>query len=313
MRIIISGGTGMIGSKLAASLAQDEHELIVLSRNPEKHTLPDGVRAEKWDAKTAAGWGHLVNGADAVVNLAGESVVGSGFMPSRWTPARKKRIRESRFFAGQAITAAIQTAHEKPKVLIQASGIDYYPAGSRLVTEESEPGSSFLSDVVTQYWEAATAPVEEMGVRRVVARMGLVLSMAGGALPITVLPFRFFVGGPLGSGNQWWSWVHLDDVVAAIRFFIENEAAAGVYNVVAPTPLTNKMLGRLIGKLLKRPSFFPTPAFALKLALGELATIVLDGRKVSSKRLQERGFTFQYNTAEAALRDLLLNGSSQTA
>ena len=195
MRIIITGGTGMIGSRLAKNLAADGHDIIILSRNPNKHSLPTGIRAEKWDARTAAGWGYLADGADAIVNLAGENISGSGFIPQRWTPDRKKRIQESRLFAGQAVTAAVAAAVHKPKVVIQASGIDYYPAGETLVNEESAPGSSFLGEVVTQYWEPATADVTAMGVRRVVARLGIVLSMEGGALPITVLPYRFFVGG----------------------------------------------------------------------------------------------------------------------
>lgn len=305
MRIIITGGTGMIGSRLAKNLAADGHDIIILSRNPNKHSLPTGIRAEKWDARTAAGWGYLADGADAIVNLAGENISGSGFIPQRWTPDRKKRIQESRLFAGQAVTAAVAAAVHKPKVVIQASGIDYYPAGETLVNEESAPGSSFLGEVVTQYWEPATADVTAMGVRRVVARLGIVLSMEGGALPITVLPYRFFAGGPLGNGRQWWSWVHIDDAVAALRFFIENEAANGAYNVVAPNPLTNKAFGKVIGKVLKRPSLIPVPAFALKLVLGELAAIVLDGRKVSAQKLQALGFTCQYQEVETALHDLL--------
>ena len=306
MRIIITGGTGMIGSKLAVVMAKDGHEVIILSRNPDGHILPPGIRAEKWDTQTADGWGHLADGAGAIVNLAGENVSGSGFIPSRWTPERKKRIEESRLNAGRAVTAAVQAARHKPGVVIQASGIDYYPNSSKLIDETASPSSSFLGKVVTQYWEPSTAEVERMGVRRVVARIGLVLSMDGGALPITVLPFRLFVGGPLGSGQQWWSWVHVDDVVAALKFFVENENAQGATNVTAPNPITNKALGNVIGRVLRRPSFFPVPAFALKLALGELAAIVLEGRNVSSQKLQDSGFSFKYTNAEAALRDLLI-------
>jgi len=138
-----------------------------------------------------------------------------------------------------------------------------------------------------------------------VARLGLVMSMDGGALPITVLPYRLFVGGPLGSGTQWWSWVHIDDVVTALKFFIENENSQGAINVTAPHPLTNKAFGKVIGKVLKRPSFFPVPAFILKLALGEIAAIVLEGRHVSSQKLQELGFSFKYADAHSALRNLL--------
>ncbi|KAA3661156.1 MAG: TIGR01777 family protein [Chloroflexi bacterium] len=305
MRVIITGGTGLIGSKLSASLAKDGHEVIILSRNPAKHALPTGVRAEKWDAQTANGWGHLADGAGAIINLAGENISGNGFIPARWTPERKKRIEQSRLDAGQAIVSAIKAAKQKPGVVIQASGVDYYPDSGTLVDELASPGNSFLGDVVTNCWEPATAEVESMGVRRVIARLGLVLSMDGGALPITVLPYRLFVGGPLGSGNQWWSWVHIDDVVAALKFFIENKNSQGAINVTAPNPLTNKAFGKVIGKVLKRPSFFPVPAFALKLLLGEIAAIVLEGRNVSSQKLQDLGFSFTYTEAESALHDLL--------
>ena len=305
MRVIIAGGTGLIGSKLSASLAKDGHEVIILSRNPGKYSLPAGVRAEKWDSRTADGWGHLADGADAIINLAGENISGGGFIPARWTPERKQRIEQSRMNAGQAIVAAVKAAETKPGVVIQASGVDYYPDSGKLVDESAAPGSSFLGNVVTQCWEPATAEVESMGVRRVVARMGLVLSMAGGALPITVLPYRLFVGGPLGSGNQWWSWVHIDDIVTALKFLIENENATGPINITAPNPLTNKAFGKVIGNVLKRPSFFPVPAFMLKLVLGEISAIVLEGRNVSSQKLQNLGFSFKYTEAEAALRDLL--------
>ena len=237
--------------------------------------------------------------------MAGENISGGGLIPARWTPERKKRIEESRLHAGQAIISAIHAAQKKPALVIQASGVDYYPDSGKLVDETASPGNSFLGNVVTKYWEPATAAVESMGVRRVVARFGLVLSMKGGALPITVLPYRLFVGGPLGSGNQWWSWVHIDDVVSALKFFIENEAAEGPINVTAPTPLTNKAFGKVIGKVLKRPSMLPVPTFILKLVLGEIAAIVLEGRNVSSQKLQDLGFSFTYTEAEAALRELL--------
>ena len=305
MRIIIAGGTGLIGSKLSASLAKDGHDVVILSRNPGKYSLPKGVRAEKWDSQTAKDWGHLADGADAIINLAGENISGGGFIPARWTPERKKRIEQSRINAGQAIVAAVQAAVEKPEVVIQASGVDFYPDSGNLVDETASPSNSFLGTVVTQCWEPSTVAVESMGVRRVVARLGLVLSMEGGALPITALPYRLFAGGPLGSGNQWWSWVHIDDVVSAIKFMIENKNASGPINVTAPNPLTNKGFGKVIGKVLKRPSFFPVPAFMLKLVLGEISAIVLEGRNVSSQKLLDLGFSFKYNEAEAALRDLL--------
>lgn len=308
MRVIITGGTGLIGAALAQSLARDGHEVIVLSRNPAKHSFPAGVRGEQWDSKSAAGWGHLTDGADTIVNLAGEPIAGSGLLPSRWTEERKRRIRQSRIDAGTAVTEAITAASNKPKVLIQSSGLDYYgnvPSDKKINTTYPQ-GGSFLAGVAAD-WEASTAAVEEQGVRRVIIRSGIVLSMESGALPITVLPFKFFAGGPLGSGEQWWPWIHLEDEVRAIRFLIEQDTAVGFYNLCTPNPLKNKEFAKAIGKVLNRPSFMPAPAFALKLALGEVAAIVLHGRRAVPQKLEDVGFTFSYPQLEEALTDLLKN------
>lgn len=305
MRVIITGGTGLIGSALAKNLAADGHEVIALSRDPAKHTFPQGVNGVAWDSKTAVGWGHLADGADAIVNLAGAPIAGTGLLPSRWTEERKRRIRQSRIDAGTAVTEAVAAATNKPKLVIQSSGIDYYGDvhSDKLITETSPNGSGFLADV-TMAWENSTAGVEAMGVRRVIIRTGIVLSLDSGALPITVLPFKFFAGGPLGSGEQWWPWIHLDDEVRAIRFLLEDGSASGPYNLCAPNPLKNKDFAKKIGQVMNRPAFFPTPAFALKLGLGEIAAIVLDGRRAIPQKLQSEGFDFKFPTAEAALRDL---------
>lgn len=306
MRILITGGTGLIGTPLSQQLAASGHEVIVLSRNPEKYSLPEGVTAVAWDGRTTSGWAHLADGAGAIINLAGESIGGSDFPPPRWTDARKQRILQSRLDAGQAVTAAVQAATNKPDVVVQMSGIDYYGnvPGDTAVTETSPKGSGFLSDV-TEQWEASTAVVETLGVRRVVLRTGIVLSLEGGALPQTMLPYRFFAGGPLGNGRQWWPWVHLTDVVRAIQFLVENESASGVFNLCAPNPLPEKEFGRVLGQVMSRPSLIPAPAFALKLMLGEMAAMVLDGRRALPTRLQELGFTFQYPKAQEALLDLV--------
>lgn len=306
MRVIITGGTGLIGSALAKNLVADGHEVISLSRNPAQQTFPQGVRGVAWDSKTAAGWGHLADGADAIVNLAGAPIAGTGLFPSRWTDERKRRIRQSRIDAGTAVTEAVAAATHKPNVVIQSSGIDYYGnvPGDQIITEASSNGRGFLADVTVD-WENSTAGVEAMGVRRVIIRTGIVLSLDSGALPITILPFKFFVGGPLGSGEQWWPWIHLDDEVRAIRFLLENESAAGPYNLCTPNPLKNKEFAKTIGQVMNRPAFFPTPAFALRLGLGEIAAIVLDGRRAMPQKLQNDGFNFKFPTAEPALRDLL--------
>ncbi len=306
MRMIITGGTGLIGRELSQLLAQAGHEIIVLSRNPARHRLPEGIQTVQWDGRTAQNWQHLADGAHAIVNLAGEPIAGSGFPPPRWTEARKQRIRQSRLDAGQAVVEAITAVSRKPAVLIQASGIDYYGnvPGDAVVTEDWPKGEGFLADV-TEQWEASTAVVEEMGVRRAVIRTGIVLSPAGGALPLTVRPFRFFLGGPVGNGRQWWPWIHHHDEVQAIQFLIENEAASGVFNLCAPHPVTNKEFAREIGRVLGRPSALPAPAFALKLLLGEMAALLLDGRRALPHRLTELGFTFQFPQLHDALVDLL--------
>ncbi len=307
MRYIITGGSGVIGSRLADSLVADGHEVIILSRNPERHQFPAGARGVKWDAATSAGWGHLADGAFAIINLAGENISGSSTipLPGTWSDERKKRIEESRLHAGQAVVAAVEAAAVKPQVVFQMSGIDYYPSGDQVMTEESGRGSQFLAHVVADYWEPPTSAVEALGVRRVVARTAPLLSLETGPLPASVLQFKLFAGGRLGSGKQWFSWIHAEDAVRAIRFLTENEAAGGIYNVAAPNPVTNAEFTRVLGRVMGRPSLLPVPEFALKLLLGEVAALVLEGRPVSVKKLQALGFDFRFPTLEAALLDLL--------
>jgi uncharacterized protein len=305
MQVIITGGTGLIGTALSKSLVQEGHEVIVLSRNPERYHLPPGVRGEKWDGKTAVSWGHLVNETDAIVNLAGENLAGSGRLPSRWTAARKQLLRQSRLDAGQAVVEAVSAAAHKPAVVVQSSGIDYYGAlADQVVTETAPPGDSFLARLSVD-WEASTAAVTQQGVRHVVIRTGVVLSAEGGPLETIVLPFKFFAGGPLGNGRQWMSWIHLADAVAAIRFLLLSETAVGPFNLCAPEPLSNKAFSQAVGRAMGRPAILPTPAFVLRLALGEVADVVLDGRRAQPQRLQELGFTFQYPDAASALHHLL--------
>ncbi len=301
MRVLITGGTGLIGRALAANLAADGHEVILLSRAPERTTaLPAGVRAERWDGRTAEGWAALADGADAIVNLAGENIAAG-----RWTAERKRRIRESRVNAGRAVVQAVEAVAHKPRVVIQASAVGYYgPRGDEEVTEETPPGDDFLAQVTIE-WEASTAPVEALGVRRVIVRTGVVLSAEGGALPRMLLPFKLFLGGPLGSGRQWFPWIHVADEVAAIRFLMEREAATGPFNLTAPNPLTNAGFSRVVGQVLGRPALTPTPALALRLIFGEMATILLDGQRAIPRRLLDLGFTFHFPKAKAALQDLL--------
>jgi len=300
MRVIITGGSGLIGWALTENLAKDGHEVIVLSRNPEVvKNLPGGARAEKWDGRSAQGWGKFVDGADAIVNLAGATI------SDRWSDARKKVIRESRVNAGKAIVEAVKAAEKKPGVVIQSSAVGYYgPRGAEEITEDSSAGNDFLASVCKE-WEASTAELDGMSIRRPIIRTGVVLSKDGGALPKMLLPIKMFIGGPLGNGRQYFPWIHLQDEVAAIRFLIENKKANGVYNLSAPQPLTNKEFTQAIGKVLNRPTFMPVPAFAMQLLFGEMSTLLLDGQREVPQRLMKEGFKFQFSDAEAALRDVL--------
>ncbi|MCA9970673.1 MAG: TIGR01777 family oxidoreductase, partial [Anaerolineales bacterium] len=230
---------------------------------------------------------------------------GSGFPPPRGTDERKLRILRSRLDAGAAVVDAVRRAAVKPKVVVQSSAVGYYgPRGDEALGVDSGPGRDFQAQVCLE-WEASTAVVEEMGVRRVVIRTGVVLDPQAGALPQIALPIRLFVGGPLGSGRQYLSWIHLRDEVRAIRFLIENEAASGPFNLTAPNPLPNRAFGQEVARVLGRPFYFPTPAFALRLALGEISTLVLDGQRALPYRLQEMGFQFTFPEARQALQDLL--------
>lgn len=301
MRILITGGTGLIGRQLAGSLAGDGHEVVVLSRNPSQATgMPAGARLERWDAKTSAGWAHLANGADAIVNLAGESLA-----EGRWTEARKQAIRDSRVNAGKAVVEAIQAASDKPKVLVQASAVGYYgPRGNEEIAEDARPGTDFSAKICVD-WEASTQAVEALGVRRLVVRTGIVLSADGGALPRMLLPFKFFAGGKIGSGEQGFPWIHIADEVAAIRFLIDAAGASGPFNLTAPHPPTNAGFAKAIGQAMGKPSAVPAPGFALKAAFGEMSTVLLDGQRAVPKRLLGLGYTFRFSDPVAALRDLL--------
>lgn len=309
MNVLLTGGTGLIGRALAAELTDQGHQVTVLTRNPERAAarLPRGVTAHPWDATTLDGWEHLVAQADAIVNLAGESIAGESLpaiLTHRWTPETKRRILASRQGVGELLTQAIAAAATRPRVLVQASAVGYYgDASDRDVDESAPPGADFLSQVCVA-WEASTAAVEALGVRRVILRTGLVLARDGGILPVMLLPVRFFVGGPLGSGEQAVPWIHLADEVAAIRFLLENEAASGPFNLSAPQPVSQAVFTRTAARVLHRPGIFPTPAFALRLVLGEKAALVLEGQRAIPRRLLQTGFTFRFTDLEAALSDL---------
>lgn len=300
MKTIIAGGTGLIGQALIQSLIANQHEVVVLSRSPERAHLPQGARATGWDGKTAQGWGQEVETADAIINLAGENI---GDLP--WTNARKESIRSSRMQAGQALAAAVLASTHRPKVFLQASAVGYYgPHGDELLNEQSSPGADYLAGVAVD-WEASSQAVEELGVRRVILRTGIVLTPSGGVLTRFLLPWRFFLGGPMGSGRQWYSWIHMQDQVEAMRFLLEHEAASGVYNLTAPEPATNAGFGRTLAEVMGRPFWLPVPGFGLRLLLGEMSTLVLDGQRVLPERLLALGYAFRFASLRPALENLL--------
>jgi uncharacterized protein (TIGR01777 family) len=301
MRVVITGGSGLIGRALARELGGAGHDVVVLTRDPGRAgNLPPGVRAARWDGKTSAGWGSLLEADTAIVHLAGESI-----SEGRWTAEKKRRIRESRVASGAAVLAAIREAREKPQVLLQGSAVGYYGGhGDEIVRDDAPPGTGFLSDVCVE-WETSTAEAEALGVRRPLLRTGIVLAREGGALPAMSLPFKMMIGGPIGDGRQWFPWIHLEDEVGAIRFLLEREDARGPFNLTAPAPVTNRELTRALGRVMSRPSFLPAPGFALRLALGEMADMLLQGQRAVPSRLLELGYVFRWPDLEPALRDLI--------
>lgn len=303
MRVVLTGATGFIGRALCAKLVEHGDEVIALTRSPTRAQglLGDAVRSIKWDGCSARGWASLADGAGAIINLAGENI-----SRRRWNRSVKHAILQSRLDAGRAIVQAVEVASVKPKVVIQASGVGYYGSrGDERVDESWPSGDDFLSDVACQ-WEASTKAVEEVGVRHAVIRTGAVLEKEGGVLPRLLLPFRLFLGWWPGGGQAWFSWIHRDDEVEAIRFLIGNDEACGVFNLTAPEPVKVRDFCRLLGHITGRPAWLPVPGFALRLLLGEMAEVLLlSGQRALPRRLQEAGFHFKYPTAATALKAIL--------
>lgn len=301
MRVLITGGSGLVGTALVRELEDAGHRCDILSRAPERSQQKfDQAQVFSWDTRSVEPLLDLMQGADAVVHLAGENI-GAG----RWTERRKRLIRDTRVDSTQAIVDAMLKAPTPPAVLLQASAVGYYgPRGNEEIAEDTPAGDDFLATLCRD-WEEASERVSAAGVRRAVVRSGLVLSAEGGVLPRMALPYRLFVGGPAGDGRQWIPWIHLADEVAAIRFLLEEEGAEGAFNLTAPNPVTNREFGRDLGKALHRPSLLPVPALVLRAVLGELADLVLTGQRAVPRRLLELGFRFRFPDLEAALEDLL--------
>ncbi len=301
--VIISGATGFIGTVLVKKLVARNYHVVVLSRNPGKAAAFNSsqVKVVAWDGRSANGWGHYVDGAYGIINLAGENIAAG-----RWTPARKTAILQSRLAAGRAIVEAVTLSARKPRVVIQASGIGYYGnRGDTVLDETSSAGTGFLSDVAIQ-WEKSTEPVEALGVRRAIIRTGIVLGRGGGFLSRVLLPFKLFMGGCMGSGRQWLSWVHMEDEVSAICFLLEQDAAQGAFNLSSPQPLNAKDFFVEVGTALGRPSWLPVPGFVMHLALGEMADeLILSGQRALPARLLQAGYAFHYPSARGALNNIL--------
>jgi len=295
MRIAVTGSSGLIGSALVSSLVAQGHELRRLVRRE-----PSAADELRWDPAAGEIDGSALEGLDAVVHLAGENIAGA-----RWTEARKRRLRDSRVGPTRLLAEALARLKRKPRVLVSASAIGYYgERGSSWLDETAPPADDFLGRLSVE-WEAAAAPAAEAGIRVVHPRTGIVLSPAGGALAKMLLPFRLGLGGVVGSGEQYFSWIALDDAVGAILHLLEHDDLAGGVNVAAPSPVTNAELTRTLGRVLGRPTPLPVPAVGLRLALGEMADAVLASARVRPERLLATGYSFRFPELEGALLHVL--------
>jgi len=301
MRVVITGATGFIGRALCNALYKD-YEVIALSRDASRASKSLGELAKviEWDGRTTGSWLQQANGAFAIINLAGENIA-SG----RWNESRKAGILHSRLDSARAMIEAAKQMDKKPAVVIQASAVGFYgPRMDEPLDEDSPPGKGFLASVCRDV-ESRAEKIERLGVRCAVIRTGVVLGRDGGAFAKLVKPFQFYLGGHLGSGKQWFSWIHLEDEVAAIKFLMENEHLKGAFNLTAPEPVTMKEFCKILGKVLHRPSWLNVPAFAARLAFGEMADeMLLSGQKVLPKRLLNTNFNFKYTNVKQALFDI---------
>lgn len=299
MKIVIAGGSGFIGQKLTEILHEAGHQIVILTR---KDKQPAGnVTYVKWFEEGTSPEKEIKN-ADVFINLAGVSI-----NDGRWNATHQKQIYDSRMKATDELLRIIVGLPDKPAVLINASAIGIYPASINTIYTENSPemANDFLGKTVFD-WEIKAKQAEADGVRVVIMRFGVVLGKEGGALPLMALPYKLFVGGTVGSGKQWVSWVHVMDVVRAIHFAIEHDKLSGPVNVTSPSPIQMKDFGKTIGSVLHRPHWLPVPAFAMKLVLGQKSTLVLEGQHVVPQVLLEEGFEFMFPTLYTALEDLLI-------
>lgn len=305
MKVAITGATGFVGSRLVEKLHKEGHQILVFTRNPATavKVFPPGafpqVEIVAYTPTVSGSWQEAINRCDGIVNLAGEPIA-----EERWTPEQKQKILNSRQLGTQKIVEAIAQANPRPSVLVNASAIGYYGTSETATFDEtSSPGKDFLAQVC-EAWEAEAQKVEDAGVRLVILRFGIVLGN-GGALAKMITPFKLFTGGPLGSGRQWLSWIHLDDLVNLILQALTNPGMKGVYNATAPHPVRMAELSQTLGEVMQRPSWLPVPGFALELLLGDGAMVVLEGQKVMPQGTLEAGFKYQYPQLLPALQEII--------
>jgi hypothetical protein len=298
MNIVITGGSGFLAQPLARTLAADAHAVVLLSRTATTTPAARGIRCAAWTPDGTAGdWAHEIDGADAVVNLAGEPIAGL-----RWSPARKQRILDSRILATRSLVLAIRASASPPSALISGSAVGYYgPLGDEVVTERTPAGHDFLAIVCTR-WEEEALRAASAATRVACIRTGLVIEKDGGALKKMLPSFAFGAGGRLGSGRQYWPWIHRQDWIDLVRWTLQAPSASGPLNATAPHPVTNAAFARALGRALHRPAFMPAPAIALRLVLGEMAdALLLSGQRAVPARAEALGFTFRYPRLDDAL------------
>jgi uncharacterized protein len=301
MKIAIAGATGFVGSRLVEQLQAQGHQIVMLTRSPQQANsrFPQAT-VIGYNPLKSGEWQSAIDGCDAVINLAGEPIA-----EKRWTPAQKRIMLDSRKIGTEKIVEAIGQATTKPPVLINASAIGYYGTSETSKFDETSPaGTDFLAEVCTE-WESAAQAATIHGTRVVVLRLGIVLGENGGALGKMLAPFSAFVGGPIGSGKQWFSWIHRDDVVKLIITALTDTQMNGVYNATAPNPVTMEGFAQTLGTVMNRPSWLPVPNFALEALLGEGAMVVLQGQQVAPTKMLAQGFEFQYPTLKTALITIL--------
>ena len=301
MSIVIAGGSGFLGTALARAFSAEGHQVNILTRQTAAASDTPRVSYVPWSPDgTSGSWAHVVSGATAIVNLAGESIAAR-----RWSDPQKRKLRDSRLLATRSLTAAIRQAASPPAAFISGSAVGYYgDRGDETLTEASAPGTDFLAQLARD-WEAAANDVGQL-TRVALVRTGIVLDRHGGALPKMLPPFQMFVGGPLGPGTQYMPWIHKEDWVRLVSWIVTAEGARGPLNATSPSPVTNAEFSKALGRALKRPSLLPAPAFALRIALGEMAdALLLSGQRALPVRATDLGFSFRYSNIDEALASVL--------